>query len=222
MAPLFDMHTHTPGCKAGTVRILNVGSGFANAPGGAPVSMGLHPWHLAAGDLDADFSALAAAAPQPGVLAIGECGLDRLCGTPMPVQEEAFRRQLALAEGLRKPVVIHCVRAYDAVLRILREERVTVPVVFHGYRKGEALARRILACGHRLSFGRHLSGTRMAELFRSIPPGRVFLETDDADATIAEVYALAAAAAGTDIPTLAERLWAEALSVFGQTLNDHA
>jgi len=222
MPPLFDMHTHRDRRAADTVRILNIGSGFGVAGVQAPVSMGLHPWHLREEGIDRDLQALEAAAPQPGVLAIGECGLDRACDTPMPLQEAAFRRQLALAERLRKPVVIHCVRAFEEVLRLLREARVTVPVIFHGFRKDAATARRIAGAGHRLSFGKALADARNAAIFRSLPRGHVFLETDDAEAGITDVYALAAAAADVDIPTLAERLWADALSVFGQTLNQHA
>jgi TatD DNase family protein len=221
MSPLFDMHTHGDGQEAGTVGIFNVLAGFDKAFAHTPVSMGLHPWHLSEGDIEREFQALEAAALQPGVLAIGECGLDRLCDIPMSLQEMAFRRQLALAERLRKPVVIHCVRAFEEVLRILLETRVTVPVIFHGFRKDAATARRILAAGHRLSFGMALADPRIAGIFQSVLPGCVFLETDDADTTIAEVYALAARATGIDVPSLAERLWADALSVFGQTLNEY-
>jgi TatD DNase family protein len=222
MSPLFDMHTHGHGHEPGTVSILNLHAGFDKAIAGSPVSMGLHPWHLSEGDIERDFQALEAAAAQPGVLAIGECGLDRACDTPIPLQVEAFRRQLALAERLRKPVVIHCVRAFEEVLRILRETRVTVPVIFHGFRKDAATARKILDAGHRISFGKALADPRTAGIFHSVPPGRVFLETDDADLSIAEVYALAARATGIDIEVLTERLWADAMSVFGQTLNEHA
>ncbi|NDC76689.1 MAG: TatD family deoxyribonuclease [Chitinophagia bacterium] len=222
MSPLFDMHTHGDGQEAGTIGIFNVLAGFDKAYARTPVSMGLHPWHLSEGDIERDFQALEAAASQPVVLAIGECGLDRVCDTPMPLQEQAFRRQLALAERLRKPVVIHCVRAFEEVIRILRETRVTVPVIFHGFRKDAATAGRILAAGHRLSFGKALSDARISGIFRSVPHGRVFLETDDADATIAEVYDLAARATGTDIEVLTERLWADALSVFGKSLNEYA
>lgn len=222
MDSLFDMHTHAVGRSADAVRIFNIRSGFTDPVGMAPVSMGLHPWYLTEGELEKDLGDLPAAASQPSVLAIGECGLDRVCDTPIPLQEAVFRRQLVLAERLRKPVIVHCVRAYEEVLRILREERVTVPVIFHGFRKDAALAESILASGHRLSFGRHLSQPQVAESFRSIPTERVFLETDDAEASIADVYALAANASGVDIPTLAAVLWANALSVFGQHLIDHA
>lgn len=215
------MHTHAVGRTAGAVRILNNRSGFADSVGMPPVSMGLHPWYLTEGQLEKNLGDLEAAASQSGVMAIGECGLDRVCDTPMPLQEKAFRCQLSLAEGLRKPVIVHCVRAYEDVLRILREERVSIPVIFHGFRRDAALAGRILASGHRLSFGRHLSQPKVAEVFRSIPPERVFLETDDTEASIADVYALAAVATGFDLPALADGLWAHAVSVFGQDLNKH-
>lgn len=221
MTPLLDMHTHGHARHGGAVRIRNISSDFVHALGGAPVSMGLHPWHLADGDVERNFRALEAAAVHPEVLAIGECGLDRVCHTPMPLQEHWFRRQLAMAERLGKPVIVHCVRAFEEVLRILRDERVTVPVIFHGFRKGASLADRILAAGHRISFGQHLSQPKVSELFRSIPPERVFLETDDAEASIAEVYALAAVILDIEVAILAERLWANAVSVFGQHLNDH-
>lgn len=223
MPTLFDMHTHRKGHEAGAVSIRNVHAGFSDAVGHGPVSMGLHPWHLTDDGIDGQCRDLEVAATHPDVLAIGECGLDRACQTPMPLQEKAFHRQLALAERLCKPVIVHCVRAFEDALRILREERVTVPVIFHGFRKDAATASRILDAGHRLSFGKALADARTARILSSLPSGRVFLETDDdADISIAEVYVLAARATGSDIARLAEKLWADALSVFGQTLNDHA
>jgi len=165
-----------------------------------------------------DFQLLEAAAVGPQVLAIGECGLDRICATSMPLQVHWFRRQLSLAEQLRKPIIIHCVRTYDEVHHILKEEQVTVPVVFHGFRKGVDLAHRILDAGSMLSFGWHPSQLPVGEVFCAMPIVRIFLETDDTAADIDAVYASAASLRGLRLEDLAASAWATALSVFGEIL----
>ena len=49
------------------------------------------------------------------VIAIGECGLDRRSPICMKTQEEILDVQVGLAEELRKPLIIHCVKAYSEI-----------------------------------------------------------------------------------------------------------
>ena len=141
---------------------------------------GIHPW-------DADKEDIAALGTLPAdVQAIGETGLDYARGAGRQQQLAAFRAQLALARDRQLPVVLHCVR-----------------VIFHGFIGSPEQARRALEKGYYLSFGvRTFSSPKTLEALRETPPGQLFLETDDSDTGIEEVYAHAAAVRGTTVEAL--------------------
>ena len=87
-------------------------------------AVGLHPWFLPDGDaaLAAGLAALEVRAGLPGVVAIGETGLDRgRRAGPRAVQERAFTAQIALARRLGLPLILHVVGRHGACLRALRE-----------------------------------------------------------------------------------------------------
>ncbi len=118
--------------EAGVALIVNVATGLRDArlvietTGRYPgiwAAVGVHP-HGAGTITETDLETLAALATQPRVVAIGEIGLDfyRL-RSPAETQEHWFRRQLELAAGLKKPVIIHTREATAATLKILREYR---------------------------------------------------------------------------------------------------
>ena len=90
-------------------------------PGFVLCTLGLHPYHADAWrpELAAE---LAVAARRPGVVAVGEIGLDfAKCEVPRERQREAFLGMLEAAAGLGLPVVIHCRDAYADLLPLLRE-----------------------------------------------------------------------------------------------------
>lgn len=210
-----DIHTHKHNAEAGLISIQNRLADFDQIPEEGWYSIGLHPWHLQPDQALALPDSLLRAAAARNVLAIGECGMDTVCDTPMALQRSVFILQIALANEIRKPLIIHCVRAFDEVLTILRKHRVSVPVIFHGFRQADRLAAKILDAGHYLSFGRHLLMPSVAEVFRKLPADRVFLETDDADILIADIYEAAATIHGVDIPKLSNDICMLFKQIFG-------
>lgn len=133
----------------------------------------------------------------------------------MDLQRVIFIRQVELAQSVGKPLIIHCVRAFDDILSILKKLRVSIPVIFHGFNRSDILAARIIADGYYLSFGRHLLTSNVAEVFRKLPTDRVFLETDDADVPIEEIYAAAARIRGMHIDDIATRINLNVKHIFG-------
>ena len=82
-------------------------------------AVGFHP-HSASQMGDDDLERLSELARQPKVVAIGEIGLDFYRNlSPREIQIEAFKKQLALAQGLSLPVIVHCRDAQEEVLGIL-------------------------------------------------------------------------------------------------------
>ncbi|MDO4511434.1 MAG: TatD family hydrolase [Bacteroidales bacterium] len=145
-------------------------------------SVGIHPWDTAG---DVDFTLLEAAARHPQVLAIGETGLDSLRGASLEVQETIFRRHIALAEEVGKPLVIHCVRTSQQVLKAWRESRRLVPWAIHGFRGGERVVAPLVQAGFYVSFGEQFN----AQALQAVPLGQMLAETDESLLPIDEIVA---------------------------------
>lgn len=211
-----DIHTHTmplPGQHA----ILNMQERFDTIPGTGWYSAGLHPWHIDTNTAAESLKQLDTVLQKSNVLAVGECGLDKVCKTDYALQQYCFHRQVLLANQHDKPLILHCVKAFEDVLRILKDATVSVPVVFHGYHKSVELALQLTQAGYYLSFGKHLLQPVTAAVFSAIPLKHVFLETDNGSHNIDEVYKRAAAIKQIEPAALEEQIAANAVKVFGNT-----
>lgn len=214
---LLNIHTHhTP--LPNQWAIMNVLRDFDTVPGTGLFSAGLHPWYLNKESSHQELQQLNLALQKNNVLAVGECGLDTVCETDYELQQYYFRQQVLLANQHRKPLILHCVKAFDDVLRILKEERAAVPAIFHGYHKSKELAQQLVKAGHYLSFGKHILQPVTADVFLSIPLNHVFLETDAAETEINEVYAKAAAIKHIAVTALEEQITANAEKLFGKII----
>lgn len=184
--PYFDIHTHKETSGDNTTAIINRHERFDDLDKQKMYSLGVHPWYIT--DAPGQLRLLEQYMLLPNVMAIGECGLDKICDTDFHLQEKVFRRQVMLAEQIRKPLIIHCVKAFPEVLDILKET--TVPVVFHGFNKRQTIAVTILQRGYYLSFGRHLLNinSSAAATFASVPPESFLLETDTGAENITAIY----------------------------------
>lgn len=198
--------------------MVNVLKDFDTIPAAGLYSAGLHPWYLNKETMDEDLQQLTHALQQSNVLAVGECGLDKVCKTDYKLQQYCFRQQVKLAYKFRKPLILHCVKAFDDVLRILKEEEAAVPVIFHGYHKSKELAQQLVKAGYYLSFGNHITQAATADVFLSIPLNHVFLETDAAQLPVDELYAAAAAIKQIPVAALEEQVTANAKKLFGKIM----
>ncbi len=115
-------------------------------------AVAVHPTEVDGLD-DAGYADLERLAGDPRVVAVGETGLDYYWDRTAPAaQQEHFRRHIALAKRVGKPLMIHDRDAHDDVLRILREEGAPDRVVFHAFSGDVAMARECVAAGYVLSF----------------------------------------------------------------------
>ena len=208
-----NIHTHSP---AGPHEwaIQNLHNHFEKAAEAGHFSLGLHPWYLNEHTYKAELLSLQQMSRQDYVLAIGECGLDKICKTPAGLQEKVFREQLLWANEINKPLIIHCVKAHNEVLKMIQTCRSKVPVIFHGFNKSKHLALSILDAGHWLSFGKALHQTSQSKIFALIPAERFFLETDQAGITIEQQYALAGKIRNLSADQLDRQLKENANTVF--------
>ena len=186
MAPYVNIHTHRP-----------TGNGIELR------AEGIHPWRADrttaeefAARFDARPDGQADGQSDGRVQAIGEIGLDYACAVDRQLQLDVLRMQLALARRRGLPVVLHCVRAFEP---LMRELTVCEPraVIFHGFIGSPEQARQALARGYCLSFGeRTFASPKSLRALRETPLGQLFFETDDAAVAIEEIYARAAEALG--------------------------
>ena len=168
-------------------------------------SIGIHPWYIVEDRIEADFEFLESKLTDEKCLAIGECGLDKRIALSMDLQQNVFEKHLALAEKYQKPVIIHCVAAFQELIAITKNRKVSVPMIVHGFSKNELVAKELLANGFYISFGKWLiQNPELEVVFQSVPNERIFLETDTITEEIQEVYALAAKYKNLEINSLEE------------------
>lgn len=210
---IIDIHRHASP-EHGIETLQNLFEEFGRAERPGYYSIGLHPWYFGDSDAEIKWEELVRSIYLPGVMAIGECGLDKLRGASWSVQLNLFRRQIRLANFVGKPLIIHCVKAWSEVMQLLEEEKVEVPVIFHGFQKQEALARQLVEKGYYLSFGKALERKPVRDVFSKLPLERLFLETDDSEVDIHQIYEWAAEASGIAINSLALQIKQNARQVF--------
>ena len=166
-------------------------------------SIGIHPLYIDENRLETDFKVVDEKLALPECLALGECGLDKRAETPFEVQQSIFEKQLALAEKHQKPVVIHCVAAFQELVEIKKRLKISVPMIVHGFSKKVELAKQLIDNGFYVSFGKNLlRNPELESVFQSIPNDRFLLETDMVEEGIEEVYALAAKYKGIELVEL--------------------
>lgn len=137
----------------------------------------------------------------PRICAIGEAGLDKRSPIPLDRQKLFFERQIILSERTQLPLIIHCVQAWDELLRIKHIHMPKMPWIIHGYRRGKELARQLISSDLYLSFGQQHQPDSLRLAYDT---GRLLLETDDASINIHEVYEKAATTLSIPLDTLEE------------------
>ncbi len=191
---VIDIHTHNTQTPAQTIS-----------------TVGIHPWHSLGANISAVESEVA------NIDAIGEIGLDFACDVPREVQTEIFRAQLAIAEQHKKAVVLHCVKAFEKVMKIVAEYHLQA-VIFHGFIGSAKQAQRAVAQGFYLSFGeRTFRSPKTIEALRSTPLSNLFVESDESTTPIEEIYARIAELRGVDIEALRASTKANFDKIFSRT-----
>ena len=173
-----DIHSHRRADALRGDTVVCIEPGEAMEPGGT-YSVGIHPWSTASGPVAQEtLEQLAAQTRDSRVVAIGECGFDRLRGGDMAEQQRLFEFQARLAAELGKPLIIHCVRAFDLLLgEAKRLKPEPGSWIVHGFRGKPELARQLLDAGLGLSLGKHYNAATAA----MIPDERKYCETDEMD-----------------------------------------
>lgn len=118
----------------------------------------------------------------PGLVAVGECGLDYFYEhSPRDVQRDVFAAQIALAHAHDLALVIHTRDAWDDTFDVLAAEGTPERTVFHCFTGGPDEARRCLDLGALLSFSGIVTFKQSHDLRAAAalcPSDRMLVETD--------------------------------------------
>ncbi|WP_291118538.1 TatD family hydrolase [Flavobacterium sp. UBA6135] len=199
MPKLFNLHTHQFTNQEDILELVNQYPWEFDET--IPFySIGIHPWYSDESRLSSDLEIIDQKLALENCLALGECGLDKRIEIPIEIQKKIFKPQILIAEKHQKPLVLHCVAAFQEIIQIKKEQNVTVPMIIHGFSKNEQTAKQLLDNGFYLSFGKYLlRNPELKSVFQSVPNDKFFLETDTVDESLEEVYALAANYKNTEV-----------------------
>jgi len=121
-------------------------------------------------------------------VAVGECGLDfYLPGYDASAQLKLLEAQLYIAQNHRLPVIIHCRKAMDQVLKLLREHR-PLTGVLHSFNGSPQQAEQAMELGFKFGIGGPVTyerAKRMRALIAALPAETLLLETDAPDQPVA-------------------------------------
>lgn len=188
---LYNLHTHTVSGNENVLEIVNQYP-YDFDENASFFSIGIHPWYIDAGNLEENLKIIEEKLQLTNCLALGECGLDKRIDTSLEFQASVFEKQLVLAQIYKKPVILHCVSAYQEVIEIKKRMKIEQPMIIHGFSKNFQVAKSLLDNGFYLSFGKYLlRNPELATVFEQVQNEKFFMETDTIEETIEDVYAKA-------------------------------
>jgi TatD DNase family protein len=204
--PLVDTHAHLDdrrlradlpailerAVSEGVSQIIAIGTTAASSAGalelanesrGIFAAVGIHP-NEAAEVGQQDWPLILDMIERPGVVALGETGLDRYWHrTPFAEQQTWFDRHLGLAQDRDLPIVIHCRDCQNDIIEQLRQLRRPIRGVMHSFTGSWDDAEAYLELGLHLSFAGMITFTNKAldplrDVAARMPVDRLLVETD--------------------------------------------
>lgn len=160
------------------------------------ISIGIHPWYVTTNDIDKQTEWIEKMAKNDKrVIAIGECGTDKLCDTDMRLQTKAFYNCITISETFNLPLIIHCVKTSNEIIRLKKSIKPKQAWIIHGFRGKPEQALQYISNGFYLSFGKLYN----AESIKIAPHDKLLFETDEYTGNIEEI--ITNAAETLDIPS---------------------
>lgn len=210
--PFINVHTHRASADKKTVEVINLfpGEPIPEFTGKNYYSVGLHPWKLGSREEnDAQLDIMQEMLSHDFVIFTGECGLDKLSKNNFAEQIRVFRKQAMMAEEGHKPLIIHCVRAYNEIVEIYQDMQPTVTWIFHGYTGNPEMSAQLSGKNFLFSFGQILfnNKARAVESFKNLPLNKILLETDEYDGHISALYDMAAELRQIPLEKLKIAIW---------------
>ncbi|BDM65496.1 hydrolase TatD family protein [Shewanella sp. NFH-SH190041] len=146
--------------------------------------LGIHPWYMAPERIEDDISALDSALKQgkmeSSLVAIGETGLDTRKGPALSIQLDYVNHHIELAQRYQLPLILHCVKAHNALLACL-DAHTGIRGVIHGFSGSLELAQRYIRLGFFIGVGGLLlkdNARKLQYTVTQLPVNKIVVETD--------------------------------------------
>ncbi|MGU3376769.1 TatD family hydrolase [Chryseobacterium sp. M5A1_1a] len=195
----FDFHHHKKNIRDG---IYNLD--IEKIPPDFPYSIGIHPNDIDIIDINRQLSWMQSTMFQ-NCFAIGECGLDSMVPIDQKIQEEVFLKQIKIANEVKKPIIIHCVRKFYEVISF--KKKADQAMIIHGFNKKQQIATDLLINNFYLSFGKAvLYNLSLQDVLKNTPLNKLFLETDNEEFKIEELYLKVSEIKGISLEQLNEQI----------------
>jgi TatD DNase family protein len=223
---LLNLHTHHSEKQAEEQIIFNLiipqseealENFLEETPTNTWLSAGIHPWYISEINQKLQLEKLRQLAHYQDIKFIGECGLDRLKGSPLPLQEEIFIKQIRIAEEVKKPMIIHSVKCFNELISIKKIVRPKVPMVIHGYNNNLEIAKSLQERGFYFSLGAAILNeeSNAVKVLQQIPLEKLFFETDEKAISIQKIYEHASFLLNIPLNTLEDVIFANYLEICG-------
>ena len=214
-----DIHTHNFSLQENTIKIINVfplTNPFPAMQNGQIFSSGIHPWFINNYDTKELLQKIEHLLKTEKIKAIGECGLDALKGADSKLQKEIFKQHIFLSEKYKCPLIIHCVKKYNEILFFKKQTKSKTPWIIHGFNSSVQMMQQMVDAGIYLSFGSFLLKNipKTKQLVAEIPAKYLFLETDESNINIIELYDKTANLKSMDLKDLKKQLYNNFLKIF--------
>ena len=196
MTPCLDIHTHHPAPQPQAVIAVSLKEFLPLE--GQRFSIGVHPWDSQQMPTAQDWADFEIKASLPEVVAIGECGIDKLKGGLLFKQLIVMNHQIEISEKLKKPLIIHNVKAHDVIVGLKRDLNPTQKWMVHGFRGKPTVAKMLTDAGIYLSFGEKFN----PDTPRTVPQHMILAETDDSLLSIEQIIARLSDNLGRDVTDL--------------------
>ena len=169
------------------VQVRDLAHQYSQVIPGLVYTLGIHPLYIGRAQ-DTDLKVLATtvekALDDPRFVGIGEIGLDYFVeGLDPKRQAFFFEAQLDLAQQLNLPVIMHVRRSQDAILKALRQRKITGGIA-HAFNGSFQQAEQFLELGFKLGFGGAATYPRALQIRRlvsDLPMSAIVIETDAPD-----------------------------------------
>ena len=157
-------------------------------------TIGMHPWHADKLSISEIKLLIENNINKSPIIGIGETGLDKLKGPNINIQEKVFRLHIEAAMQNNLPLIIHSVRAHNEIIQLKKEYKANNPWIIHLFCGSKQIAFDLLKQDCYLSIGHHITQqkSRISKYFHELPKEKIFLETDDFNIPIEDIYTFAA------------------------------
>jgi len=183
----FDVHTHE---KSSLENVFSIENKYPDALDfTTPFSIGIHPWFVNEDQIEEALLFVEEKLQEENCVALGECGLDKVTTTDFELQKFVFKKQIGLSENYQKPLIIHCVKAFQEIIEIKKEVKPKQIWILHGFHQNLQIAESLLKNEFILSLGAAIiNNKKLQEVVLEIPLASILLETDNAAIEIQAIY----------------------------------